>query len=201
MIVLVRHGQTSANAAGLLLGRSDPALTDLGRRQARALGSAVAGASRLVTSPLARARQTAEALGLAAEVEVDDRWVEVDYGVFEGQPLGQVPAEVWQRWRADPTWQPPRGESLASVGRRVARACEDLAAAAAVSDVVVVSHVSPIKAAVAWALGVGDEVAWRMFLDVAAISRIGLGARGPTLRGYNDTNHLAGLADSHPSYP
>jgi len=64
---------------------------------------------------------------------------------------------------------------------------------AAERNVVVVSHVSPIKAAVAWALGVGDDVAWRMFLEVAAISRVGIGANGPTLRTYNDTGHLAGV--------
>jgi hypothetical protein len=53
-----------------------------------------------------------------------------------------------------------------------------------------------VKAAIAWALAVGDEVAWRMFLDVAAISRIRTGGRGPALVGFNDTAHLRGLGAS-----
>ena len=63
------------------------------------------------------------------------------------------------------------------------------------ADVVVVSHVSPIKAAVAWCLGAADETAWRMFLDVAAVSRLSVGPRGPSLHSYNERHHLtaAGL--------
>ena len=52
---------------------------------------------------------------------------------------------------------------------------------------VVVSHVSPIKAAVAWALGAGDEVVWRLYLATASITRIGWGDDGPVLHGYNET--------------
>ena len=190
MIVLVRHGQTAANASGLLQGRADPPLTELGRRQAEALAGAVRGATRVVASPLARARETAAALGLDAEVEVDERWIEIDYGDYEGWPLADVPADLWARWRADPSFALPGGESLAAVGERVRSACEDLAGFAAGADVVVVSHVSPIKLAVAWALGVDEAVAWRMFLGVAAVSRVLVGPAGPSLHTYNDTHHL-----------
>ncbi|MGH9207720.1 MAG: histidine phosphatase family protein, partial [Acidimicrobiales bacterium] len=96
MILLLRHGQTASNAAGLLLGRGDPSLTDLGRRQARSLGLLVSGATKVVSSPLLRARETAEALALDVPVEVDERWVEIDYGELEGLPLGDVPSEVWR---------------------------------------------------------------------------------------------------------
>ena len=72
--------------------------------------------------------------------------------------LGDEPT-LWSRWRADPTFAPPGGESLAAVGERVRDACADLADAADGGDVVVISHVSPIKAAIAWALGVDDVVA------------------------------------------
>lgn len=55
------------------------------------------------------------------------------------------------------------------------------------ADVVVVSHVSPIKAAVAWALGTGDEVVWHLYLATASITRIGWGNAGPVLHRYNET--------------
>jgi len=58
---------------------------------------------------------------------------------------------------------------------------------------VVVSHVSPIKAAAAWALGAGDGVAWRMHLDLASVCRIRTGARPPVLVSFNE-----GLAPSGP---
>jgi broad specificity phosphatase PhoE len=196
VLILVRHGQTAANASGLLLGaRSDPSLTDLGRRQAAALASAdgVRDAIRVVSSPLARARETAAALG--PPVTVDDRWIEIDYGIYEGVPLGDVPEDVWATWREDPAWAPPDGESLAAVGKRVRAACADLVDEATRADVAVVSHVSPIKAAIAWTLAVGEEVSWRMFLDVAAVCRVRVGPRGPSLVSYGDRVRVDGLRD------
>lgn len=192
MLIVVRHGRTSANASGLLLGRRlDPGLDDLGRRQAEAVAAALAGADRVVSSPLRRARQTAEALGLP--VTVDERWAEVDYGELDGTPLAEVPPEVWARWRADAHHAPAGGESMRDLAARVRAACDDLAGEATERDVVVVSHVSPVKAAVAWSLGVGDDVAWRMWCAPGSITRIALGPRGPSLHGYNDVSHLAGL--------
>jgi len=201
VLVLVRHGETAVNAEGRLLGRADPPLTDLGRRQAQALaetvrrGLAPTQPVRTISSPLARARETAAALGLGVPVEVDERWVEVDYGELEGRRLGDVPAGVWDHWRADPAWLPPGGESLTAVGERVRAACHELAGEAAAGHVVVVSHVSPIKAAVAWALGVNDGVAWRMFLGIAAVCRVGTGPRGPVLLSFNER---PGLSETHP---
>lgn len=193
MILLIRHGQTAANAAGLLLGRDDPPLTDLGRRQAAVVSAAAPEVRRVVTSPLRRARETAAAFGPHVAVEVDDRWTELDYGEFEGRPHGEIPSETWRRWRRDPSFAPPGGESLAALGVRVRDACEQLAGEHGDGDVAVVSHVSPIKAAIAWALGVDDAVAWRMFLDVASISRVAIGPNGPSVRTYNETHHLSAL--------
>ena len=189
MLLLVRHGRTAHNASRRLLGRLDVALDDLGRRQAEALGrvDVIAGAARVVTSPLARARETADALG--PPVSVDERWIEVDYGVYDGLPLEEVPAEMWRRWREDLDWVPDAGESLAAVGRRVRDACAELVAESRDHDVVVVSHVSPIKSAVAWALGAPDDILWRMFLDTASVCRVGYGASGPSLHSFNETHH------------
>lgn len=194
MLVLVRHGQSELNAAGRLAGRLDTPLTELGVAQAKAMAASLADLGEpaaVISSPLQRARDTAAAIGLP--VVVDQRWVELDYGPYDGWLLGDVPAEMWARWRSDASYAPPGGESLAALGRRVREACEEL-----LGDPdrlsVVVSHVSPIKAAVAWALGVGDEVAWRMFLAPASITMIGHGAAGPSLYAFNVTAHLVGVA-------
>jgi broad specificity phosphatase PhoE len=188
MLLLVRHGQTAANAAGQLLGRADVPLTETGLEQAAALAAALGPVERVISSPLQRARQTAAAFG--SHVEVDDRWTELDYGIYDELPLADVPMELWDRWRSDPEYAPPEGESLASVGRRVQSACDELAPAATRTDIVVVSHVSPIKASVAWALDVGDQIAWRTFVAVASITRIGVTERGPLLRSFNEVAHL-----------
>jgi len=192
VLILVRHGESTGNAEGRLLGRIDSPLTERGLAQARSLADAVVGATRIISSPLTRARDTAEALGTGLPVEVDDRWVEVDYGEFDGQELGAVPAEVWARWRSDPGYAPPGGESLAAAGLRVRAACGELFAdpggpARGPGTVVVVSHVSPIKAATCWALGIGDEGAWRLYLATASLTRINWGRGGPVLAGFNDT--------------
>jgi len=192
MLVLVRHGETVGNAAGQLLGRSESPLTARGRSEAAALGSALARVSRLVSSPLGRARETARALGLDVALEVDERWIEVDYGELEGKELRAVPSELWARWRTDPTFRPAGGESLAEVGVRVRAACDELFApggegARGDADVVVVSHVSPIKAAVAWALGTADQMVWRLHLSTASITRIGWRNDAPVLESYNET--------------
>lgn len=188
MLFVVRHGRTEANASGLLLGRADPELDAVGRAQADTLASVVAGASRVVCSPLRRTRATAEALGLP--LSIDERWIELDYGEWDGRPVSEVPAAAWDRWRADNGFRPPGGESLADLGRRVRAACDDLADVARDTDVVVVTHVSPIKAAVAWAIGVGDEVAWRLHVAPAAVARVVVGTKGPMLTSFNEVGHL-----------
>jgi broad specificity phosphatase PhoE len=185
MLILVRHGQTAANAAGLFLGRADPPLTELGRLQATALAAALPRPGRVISSPLVRARDTAAAFD--APVEVDDRWIEMDYGALDEQPISSLASTAWQRWRADVHHVPDGGESLAAVGVRVRAACADLTDDAARMDVVVVSHVSPIKAAIAWALGTGDEIAWRLFITDAAVCRIAITPDGPSLRSFNES--------------
>jgi broad specificity phosphatase PhoE len=192
VLIIARHGRTEANASGLLLGRRDPDLDELGRRQAERLGELLAGAGRVVCSPLKRTRQTAEALGLP--IEVDERWIELDYGSLDGTPLAEVPAELWARWTSDVHFAPDGGESLAVLGERVRAACDDLREEAADRDIVVVTHVSPVKGAVAWALGVSDDVSWRMFVAPASVTRIAVGGPRRSLHAFNVTTHLDGLA-------
>ena len=187
-LFLVRHGRTAANAGGLLLGRADPPLDELGRAQAEALASLVDAPARVVSSPLQRCRDTAAAFG--ANVEIDERWIELDYGEWDEQPIGSIDRADWDRWRADLDFRPPGGESLRDLGVRVRAACADVADAARDGDVVVVTHVSPLKAAIAWALQVADDISWRLHVTPASVTRVGIRATGPVLLTFNETHLL-----------
>ncbi len=186
MLILVRHGRTAYNAERRIVGRIDVPLDELGCRQAGALGTdaSLHGARRVVTSPLARARKTAAALG--PDVSVDDRWTEIDFGAYDGLPLEEA-RSVFANWEQDLGWAPAGGESLLDVGRRVREACEELWSEVVDHDVVVVSHVTPIKAAVCWALGVAEDVQAHMHLDVASICRIAARSGRPVLASFNET--------------
>ncbi|MDH4279725.1 MAG: histidine phosphatase family protein [Acidimicrobiia bacterium] len=193
---VVRHGRTEANASGLLLGRADPALDDVGRRQATAIGRALPACSIVVTSPLSRCRETAELIaehGQVDDIVVDDRLLEIDYGDLDLTPLREVPNTLWRDWQADTGFRPPGGETLEELGERVARCLDELWPRAVVDEVAVVTHVSPIKAALAWALGVSIAISWRCFVAQASITRIGSGTAGPSLHLFNDTTHLTEL--------
>ena len=155
------------------------------------MAAALPGPARVISSPLRRAQETAAAFGLP--VEIDDRWMELDYGDLDGTPLRDVAADVWAAWRADPSLAPGGGESLVELGERVRTACADLAHEAAATDVIVVTHVSPVKAALAWALGVGDEVSWRAYVAPASITRIATAGPHPSLHEFNGCAHLADL--------
>jgi alpha-ribazole phosphatase len=189
VLILLRHGRTAANEAGLLQGRLNQDLDELGRRQARAaarhLSGLDGGIGRVISSPLKRAQQTAAAFGLP--VEIDDRWVELAYGVYEGVPHADVPSGVWQRWKKDFSYVPEGGESLAALDERVRSACAELVERAAEENVVVVSHVSPMKSAVAWSLGVDIGISWNCHLDHASVCRIGIRGRHPILTAFNET--------------
>jgi broad specificity phosphatase PhoE len=194
MIHLVRHGETAANRDHLALGRADPVLTDRGRAQAARLAAQLVatGAGRVVSSPLLRARETAALIAdtLDVAVEIDYRLVELDYGEWDERSFSEFPPEDLARWRSDAAFAPPGGESLVVLGDRVASFCAEHIAG---DDVIAVSHVSPIKAGVLWAMNADPLLAWRMHLDVASISRIGAPNGSPCLLGFNATSHLDAL--------
>ena len=183
VLYLVRHGRTEANAGGRLQGRIDLPIDEVGRAQAAAITSVVPTPHRLICSPSLRARQTAEVFGL--EPELDERWLEMDYGEFDGLPMADLPPEQWRQWISDPGFRPPGGETLHEMGGRVFAACDALLDAARTADIVVVSHATPIKAAMAWALGVDVGITWRSQIDQASITKILIRDRGPALHAFN----------------
>jgi broad specificity phosphatase PhoE len=183
MLILVRHGETEANRLGRYLGRADLELTGRGRAQIEAVARVLPTPDVVVSSPLLRARQTAELLG--GPIEIDERWIELDYGPLDLTPVGAVAPDVAERWRRDPDFAPPGVETLSSLWRRVHPACDALLPRAETSVVVVVTHVGPIKAALGWALGVPPTFADRLFVEDAGVSRIDIEGTRRIVRWFN----------------
>jgi broad specificity phosphatase PhoE len=193
VIILIRHGQTTTNAQRLLVGRSDPALTELGERQAISLRPLLTRVSEVWTSPLQRARATAALAIPGIDAVVKESFIEVDYGSMDGQSLSVVSDEQWRAFEHEHNTAFGGGESLASVDQRVHEALDQLLLDetsllhSATSDLAIVTHMSPIKSAVAWALGVPGSAAWRMNLRNASITTLATRRSTPMLFNYNVT--------------
>lgn len=145
-LYLVRHGETERSARHLYSGQADVPLTEEGRQQARRAGERLvpAGIDAIWSSPLCRARDTAEAIAKATgvPVTVDDRLIEVDYGELEGfdRPSAREHfGESFERWRSDPFAFPLPG--MEQLGDALARARDTTSdALAAAERPVLVGH-------------------------------------------------------------
>ena len=197
--LLLRHGATELSAERRFSGRDDIALTKEGIKQAGLAARRLAagpGVDVIVTSPLQRARRTAEAVAEAtgAPMIVDDDLAEADFGQWQGLSFAEA-SQRWPdelaAWLASPDAAPPDGESFAMVALRVLGAMDRLIRAHQHSSAVVVSHVTPIKTLVCRALLAPPEAMFRMNLDVASLTRIDCFDNGSAvLRSFNDTAHL-----------
>ncbi len=184
-LFLLRHGRTAVNADGRMQGLIDEPLDQAGRAQVEAAARHIGTPDLVVSSPLLRARQTAEAFGVP--YEVDPRWVEMDYGVLDGRRLADIDPMIWVRWREDPSFRPDGGESLVELDQRVAAACQSLCLQVPNGSVVVTTHVTPIKSAVVWALHASADLHWHLRVDQATLTRIEVGPGGPVLVSFNET--------------
>ena len=196
--LLLRHGQTPMSVQKRYAGVSDVPLTAAGSAQAAAAASCLAGAGldAIMTSPLRRARETADAVGAACGVPVvaDEGFRETDFGAWEGLTFAEVrerwPAEM-AAWLADPAVAPPGGESFDQVRPRVLAALDRALSGYGGGRVLIVSHVTPIKTLIAHALLAPPAAMFRMHLDVAALSSVDWYPDGPAVvRSFNDTTHL-----------
>jgi broad specificity phosphatase PhoE len=157
---LVRHGQSVANRDGVVQGHLDSPLSELGRRQAAALASAWKADGLhfdgLLSSPLLRARQTAEifASSLALELEMDDVWMERDLGRAQGMSLADFLAASQLRPACTP-FEPAfeTGESAWALHARAARAVQDVVRRPA-GEYLIVSHGGLLNAVLRVVLGI-----------------------------------------------
>ena len=212
-IWLLRHGQTTANADQVIQGpRIDAPLSELGHRQAASLGEALAAQpiAALYSSPLVRARDTAEAVvrrhrrrdpsakGQLA-VQVVPELYEFDYGDLAGRRVPEVRDEMDQlfdAWRLGYIDQPfPGGESALLAQTRIRPFAHRLVEAARSHDVAVVAHGRINRVLIATLTGAGLTRLEEFPQANACINELGVDA-AVTVRRLNDTRHLDLSTDS-----
>lgn len=199
-VLLLRHGQSPLSVDRRYSGRGNPPLTEVGQAQASAAAASVAArypaASVVVSSPLDRARSTAGpvAAALGSGVEIDEGFAETDFGGWEGltfREAAERDPDVHRAWLGNTAVAPPGGESFDEVGTRVAAALRGLLARHAGATVVLVSHVTPIKAILRLALDAGPPLLYRLHLDLACLSVVDFwDDGGASVRLVNDTSYL-----------
>jgi len=197
--LLLRHGQTVLSIEKRFSGVGDQELTEVGRAQAAAAAVRLAssGAVAVVSSPVRRARETAALVGEALGIEVtyDDGFRETDFGDWEGYTFGEVRAKWPQElkeWLASTAVAPPFGESFDATATRVRQARDRVLSSYGGKTVVVVSHVTPIKTLLRFALEAPPAALYRIHLDLACLNEVQWFADGPAVvRSMNDTGHLS----------
>jgi broad specificity phosphatase PhoE len=199
-LYLARHGQSVSNASRRFQGAQDVPLSELGRRQAVALATALRRGrlAHVYASPLERARRTAETVvaELGVPLTIVGELRELSLGEWEGCTVDEIralPGDPYGQWVRDPVENcPPGGEPLPDVQARVLAALAAIAAAHPDGeDVLVVSHGGVISAYLAHWLGLPLSSIWRLTLSNASLSRVA----PPRVLSVNDTAHLAGVDD------
>lgn len=184
-IVLVRHGQTEWSRDGRHTSATDLPLTDVGEQQAREAAERLTGRkfAEVISSPLMRARRTAEILGYP-DPRIDPDLVEWGYGDYEGITTPDIRRTVpgWTIW----THPVPGGESADDVGARVDRvldrARDDLAVG---SDVLLVAHGHVLRVLAARWLERPPTDGRHLALDTATVSELGYERETPVLQRWN----------------
>ena len=152
MLYIIRHGQTELNTKMLMQGRSNYPLNEAGTAQAEEASARFAAMgvriSKIYSSPLIRALQTAEKIAPYAELAVDERLIEMDYGPYEGMDLKDPAPEVLEFFRDFVNIPAPAGmEPLPDVVSRLGSFLEEIREEAACMDILVSTHAIAMKGA------------------------------------------------------
>jgi broad specificity phosphatase PhoE len=190
VIYLARHGETAWSLSGQHTGRTDLPLTELGERNARALGERLRGLTfaKVVTSPLQRAVRTCDMAGFGTSAEIDPDLVEWDYGQYESRRTADIHAERpdWQLFRDGC----PGGESPDQIGARADRVVGRLRAIK--GDVLVFSSGHFLRVFAARWLGLDASAGRYLLLSTASLSALGYehNLTEPAIRLWNETRHV-----------
>lgn len=182
-VVLVRHGETEWSRELKHTGRTDIPLTEDGRRQAQAVGTALQGRQFAVvlTSPLARAADTCRLAGFGDTAEQRDELREWDYGSYEGRTTLAIRNEIpgWTIWRG----AVPEGETIDEVAARVDRVIAELRNVE--GDALVFAHGHVLRVLAARWLGLESQAGALFALDPATLSTLGYERETAVIRLWN----------------
>ena len=188
-VYLVRHGETAWTISGQHTGRTDIPLTERGEHEAQALNARLKGMSftKVLTSPLQRARRTGDLAGFGERMEPDPDLMEWDYGAYEGRRTLDIRAE-------HPGWRLfedgcPGGETLLEVSMRADRVIDRIRALE--SDVLVFAHRDILRILIARWIALPALEARRLHLATASLSVLGYDhdLDEPVIRVLNDARH------------
>ena len=196
-VILLRHGRTTANTSGVLAGWTPGVqLDEAGVEQARAVGERLAKVplAAIVSSPLERCRQTADAVAAGRDlvVQADDRLGEARYGDWTGRTLKELVKEpMWKVVQQHPSaavFPGPDGEGLAQTQARAVSAVREWNAKLGPGAVwLACSHGDVIKAILADALGLHLDQFQRIVVDPASVSVVTYTETRPFVVRVNDT--------------
>lgn len=190
-VYLVRHGETAWTISGQHTGRTDIPLTERGEHAAQELSARLKGLSfaKVFTSPLQRARRTAELAGFGECAEIDPDLTEWDYGDYEGQRTVDIRAER-------PGWRLfedgcPGGETLVEMSTRADRVIARIRALE--RDVLVFAHRDILRILIARWIALPALEARRLYLATASVSTLGYdhGLDEPVIRLLNDARRAS----------
>lgn len=173
-LYLIRHGQTDLNRDRRFRGLSDAPLNDEGKYEAAGAAKLLvdAGLSKIYTSPVPRAAQTATAIAVTtgARLEADQDFIDIDYGDWQGMTVDEVrerfgPDDL-ESWRRDPgCFTFPGGDSIQSVMDRLGPALLRVATEAGEGSVAVVTHLAVLKLCFVVLMDLDAKYFWKIGLD------------------------------------
>ncbi len=209
-LILVRHGETTANVTGIWQGSQDAPLTERGEAQVRATAlyfgewAKTRRFDALHVSPLPRAQSTAAGIAAATGLApiIDPGLAEFHLGDWEGRSFVDLrdSEDLWGRWKTDPRFAPPNGESPYTFYLRAVAALSEIAAQHPGETVIIVTHGGLIANVLSGWLGDGPG-SWRDWeahnCAISVIEQTEEGWRGVKV---NDISHLPAEAIEHPDY-
>lgn len=201
-LILIRHAETVANVQQRWMGWNDTPLTEQGQAQAAAVARRLAAEGSdtvaIYTSPLPRARRTAEAIGQAlglAPIPLDDLR-EINFGHIDGvtqEEMKTIYPDLYERWRdrtdIEFTW--PGGESRSEFFHRVAMACQDILSRHHQGTILIVAHGGTIRAMLAYLLPEQMSQWWNYELGHCTLTRVRVDNGQASLLTLNDAAHLS----------
>ena len=201
-LVLLRHGHVDWHNPERFRGRAELALSDLGRRQARAAALAIATTWKpdaVYTSPLGRCRDTAAAVAAPFRLAPQPiaALADIDYGTWQGltrdEAAARWPAEVERWFRAPHLATIPDGETLAALSARTGAALCELLRRHPAETLVIIGDDSVNRVLLLQALELPLSRYWHLRQDPCGLNTLSFGNDAFVIRSLNETQHLAGL--------